>query len=285
MTTDRVQNCATCPPGNPHQAQDGGYLVCWNCSNRLLRWLRELEDYLPTLSLIKATSGGERGAPGYASRPPLDMNALFHTDWRSDYDPLDGIGALACLHMWTRTVREERAIDPPEHITLASEIGCLRSNHQWLTCQPFIDELADDLRKVHGAVLAVAGDPAPRSVGRCITVHQHGECGGKVYERPRRWRRAVRHLPPRLRWTRPREAQAAGGERMTVTRVPASVALLALHRSGYTVTAATLRKWVQRGHITRTSTGYHLGEIVAYLDKRNTPRPNVAAGGDMCHAC
>lgn len=51
-------------------------------------------------------------------------------------------------------------------------------------------------------------------------------------------------------------------------RVPAELALLALHQSGHTVTSSTLRKWVQRGHITRGDGGYDLREIIAYLEER-----------------
>jgi hypothetical protein len=51
-------------------------------------------------------------------------------------------------------------------------------------------------------------------------------------------------------------------------RVSAELALLALHQSGYQIKAATLRAWVQRGHITRGSGGYDLTEILAYLDRR-----------------
>ena len=51
-------------------------------------------------------------------------------------------------------------------------------------------------------------------------------------------------------------------------RVPAELALLTLHQSGYTVAPATLRKWVQRGHITRGDGGYDLSEILTYVDRR-----------------
>lgn len=53
-----------------------------------------------------------------------------------------------------------------------------------------------------------------------------------------------------------------------MTRVPASLALLMLRKGGYELSPATLRKWVQRGHITRGPGGYDLREIVAYLDRR-----------------
>lgn len=55
-----------------------------------------------------------------------------------------------------------------------------------------------------------------------------------------------------------------------MTRVPAALALLALHQSGQDVTPAALRNWVWRGHITRGPGGYDLAEILAYLDRRET---------------
>lgn len=60
-------------------------------------------------------------------------------------------------------------------------------------------------------------------------------------------------------------------------RVPASLALLALHQSGYPIKAGTLRQWVRRGHITRTADGYDLAEIVTYLDRRNADTAKPAA--------
>jgi hypothetical protein len=56
-----------------------------------------------------------------------------------------------------------------------------------------------------------------------------------------------------------------------MTRVPAQLALLALRQSGHHLTAATLRSWVHRGHITRGKGGYSLTEIRLYLERRDTP--------------
>ena len=56
-----------------------------------------------------------------------------------------------------------------------------------------------------------------------------------------------------------------------MTRVPAGLVLTLLHQSGHQLTPATLRKWVQRGHITRGPGGYDLAEILNYLDRRDQP--------------
>lgn len=182
--TDQLHTCVVCPPGKPSKTE-GGQLVCFHCSNRILRWLRELEDYLPTLTVTRTATGiTDRGKPGFASQSPADDNVLHHTDWRTGWDALDGLGAVATIHSWARAVREDRAFQPPTYISLTSEVEALRTNHQWLICQPFVDEYARELREIHVAVRAAANDPVPRSVGRCITLGSRGECGGKVYERP-----------------------------------------------------------------------------------------------------
>jgi hypothetical protein len=56
-----------------------------------------------------------------------------------------------------------------------------------------------------------------------------------------------------------------------MTRVPASIALLALRQSGHHLSPVTLRSWVRRGHITRGPGGYDLREILDYLDQRSRP--------------
>jgi hypothetical protein len=55
------------------------------------------------------------------------------------------------------------------------------------------------------------------------------------------------------------------------SRVPASLALLALSQSGIVLSPTTLRTWVHRGHITRGKGGYCLTEIRLYLERRDTP--------------
>lgn len=58
-------------------------------------------------------------------------------------------------------------------------------------------------------------------------------------------------------------------------RVEAKLAVLLLHQEAdargddeLRIRAATLRKWVQRGHVTRGPGGYDLAEILTYLEQR-----------------
>lgn len=68
-------------------------------------------------------------------------------------------------------------------------------------------------------------------------------------------------------------------------RVPAALAVLLLHQEAdasgderLRIRPATLRKWVERGHITRGDGGYDLGEITAYVERRATTGRDRSAG-------
>lgn len=87
-----MTNCVVCPGAKPKEA-DEGKLVCFTCSNRILRLLRELEEYLPALSLFKTVSGGDTRKKGFGSSSPANDTAIHHTDWRTNWSALDVMGA------------------------------------------------------------------------------------------------------------------------------------------------------------------------------------------------
>lgn len=184
MTEDTApRQCAICPKDMSTE-KETHRLVCFHCSNRILRQLRELEEYLPALSLLKTVAAGEGRRPGFGSRSPANDTVIHHTDWRTTPSALDGMGAIATVHEWATSVREDRGLQPPRGLTFFGEIEALRTHHSWIVCQPFVDDYAQELREIHSAVRAAANDPIPRSVGRCIHMLQHGECGADVYELP-----------------------------------------------------------------------------------------------------
>lgn len=176
-----MTDCQVCPPSKPREAEQGKQ-VCFHCSNRILRLLRELEEYLPRLSLLKGRGGSERGRPGFGSSSPVHDAAIHHTDWRTTPSALDGMGAVATVHEWATNVREGRGIDPPASLSFWGEVEALRHNHAWIVCQDWVADYAAELREIHAAVRATAGDPIPRSVGKCIAIRQSGECGADVFE-------------------------------------------------------------------------------------------------------
>lgn len=55
-------------------------------------------------------------------------------------------------------------------------------------------------------------------------------------------------------------------------RVPVVLVILMLAQGGIHVNARQIRNWRLRGHITRTTEGYDLREIVDYLDRRSARR-------------
>lgn len=178
-----MSECVVCPGAKPAQAE-AGKQVCFRCSNRILRDLREIEEYLPTLSLLKTVTGGEGRSPGFGSRSPANDTAIHHTDWRTTPSALDGMGAVATVHEWAKNVREGRGMEPPASLTFWGEVHALRVNHAWIVCQEWVADYAGELREIRAAVRAAANDPVPRSVGRCIHQLKHGECGADVYELP-----------------------------------------------------------------------------------------------------
>jgi len=181
-------HCVVCSTKEKPKPAEPGKMVCFKDSGRILRYLRELEEYLPTLSLLKSPPGiTEYSAPVFGSRSPANDSAIVHTDWRSESSNLTGemdggMGALGVVASWARAVREERGLEGPQRATLTTEVTCLRSNHDWITAQPFVDEYAKELRDVHGMVRSLAHDPVPRPVGKCIRFKGNVECKGDVFE-------------------------------------------------------------------------------------------------------
>lgn len=176
-----MTNCLVCPEAKPREAE-AGKQVCFHCSNRILKHLRELEEYLPHLSLLKTRGDGGRGRPGFGSSSPVNDAAIHHTDWRTTPSALDGMGAVATVHEWAVNVREGRDMAPPAALSFWGEVDALRQNHAWIVCQEWVGDYATELREIHAAVRAVAADPIPRAVGRCIAILSSGECGADVFE-------------------------------------------------------------------------------------------------------
>lgn len=175
-----------CVVGNENlDEKRDGPLVCFRCSNRILRHLRELEEYLPTLSPEKTVGGDSGRKSGFESSSPANDAVLIHQDPRSGWDELDGYGALAVLISWASLVVEERRNEWAKSKTsygLPDSVLILRRNHSWIVQQPWVDEYAGELRSVHAAVRALAHDPVPRSQGKCIRWHGNVECKGDVFE-------------------------------------------------------------------------------------------------------
>lgn len=181
-------HCVVCSTEkHPREAEHG--LLCHGDSNRILRHLRELEEYLPTLSLLRSPGGMEPiGKASFGPRSPANDAAIVHTDPRSGTEVITDArgevkaeyGALGVVSSWASVVVEGRNVKPSPSAFL--DIGLLRRNHDWVVRQAWVDEYARELKFVHAAVRKEAHDEVPKPVGKCIRFENNRECKGDVYE-------------------------------------------------------------------------------------------------------
>ena len=181
-------NCVL-PHRDPKTAANGT-LVCPGHT----RWLREsIDDVVVTFALLPhfyepgtAIDDGQQ-VRGKRVDPPapvrLDVVALLDKRTIARH-PGDIVPVLAILEAWARLVREERQLQPcRKQSTVTSEAGTLLAHIDWIICQPWVDDLAREIREVKSALHSAIGDHAPRPVGTCPVVHPDtGECGGKLYQ-------------------------------------------------------------------------------------------------------
>ena len=181
-------NCLL-PHRDPKSAADGT-LVCPGHT----RWLADtVEDIVVTYALLPAfyepgtaIDDGHQ-VKGKRVDPPapvrLDVVALLDRRTIARH-PGDLVPVLAILEAWARLVREERNLQACQRrATVTSEAGTLIAHLGWIITQPFVDELAKELRECKSALHSAIGDHAPRPVGRCPVVHPDtGECDGPLYQ-------------------------------------------------------------------------------------------------------
>lgn len=181
-------NCVL-PHRDPKTAANGT-LVCPGHT----RWLTEsIDDVVITYALLPhfyepgtAIDDGQQ-VRGKRVDPPapvrLDVVALLDKRTIARH-PGDIVPVLAILEAWARLIREERQLQPcRRQATVTSEAGTLLAHINWIICQPWVDDLAREIREVKSALHSAIGDHAPRPVGTCPVVHPDtGECGGKLYQ-------------------------------------------------------------------------------------------------------
>lgn len=187
--------CTVCRKAETHRH------ACDTCLTDTRRRLRELELYaawLTTTDLLSPTRGaGGRGSPGYASRPPIRLDAVALTDPRSATNPppLDearGVGLaedaepiwpiLGTLNGLANYVRRQLGHASATFVTLSGEVGYLLGHLDRAAYEPWIDDVIADIRDLHGQARATAHDQPPGPIGRCLRVG----CDAEVYPPPPR---------------------------------------------------------------------------------------------------
>jgi hypothetical protein len=198
MTT-LVRSCVLLGCSGRRELEPGAY-ACGDCQVRLVRKLADIGESIISAAPVHGAPGPH--AKGYRSTPPLRLDVVAMLDRRTeinggsgadiDDDVLDDIPNVgADLGGWVRVLAEEHPdfdgegwnADP---IAYAWGADLLRSRCDWVVRQPWVDEFAADIARVHGALRAACCDLPDEPVGMCLT---HG-CDGRAY--PTRERDGVR---------------------------------------------------------------------------------------------
>ena len=150
---------------------------------------------------------------------------------------------------WARIVSEEQGIALPK-ANVKAVAKYLTKNLPWLIDQPFIDELFNEVDDaIEGCHRALTQREPTLTIGTCPGTHVDGSpCTGVLMVTP--LDRVIACKECDTTWeadTWPRLGLLLGCD--PVGPVDAYVASARLHDLGYTITPATIRKWVQRGKV------------------------------------
>lgn len=212
--------------------------LCARCSDHLEQRIAELPAQQQQ---VRACLGGLRSNTNDGSRrtkgnPPMPMNPTA-------FDHLEQLHATVVG--WTRIITEERGLRGPDRNDVAHLGPWLLSQHDWICGQPWVDDMADELRDLQRAADGItrARPQQHRLPAPCPTCDQQqltrwdgadhvtcGSCG-------RTW---TEHDYARL-------VLVLASDRGTSITAPE-----AAKRAG--VPASTFRRWVGEGHIRRLGT-------------------------------
>ena len=194
---------STCVLACRREAQIG--LVCWQHHDRLADLLdprnrgtdynpQRPDDAMVTPSIpvlyaqLSAESGrgetGPAGPPAFGPSSPGNDHVLVLRDPRSRAEQLgpDDVERaprppLVVLSALTQRVADERGALPGRLlVTVVDHASWLHGALGWIVEQPWVDEVARQLRELSASLRAAAGDPPPSPVGTCrATVNDDGE--------------------------------------------------------------------------------------------------------------
>lgn len=208
--------CLLCPSNYPNA---DGMLVDWRCHDRLRDQLDpdhhgNLEHAdpasIPVLHALltphKDSAGDDssRRAPGFASTVIINTHSVSMLDhrskangqpwtdragrwhWETDTPPLSTAAVLAG---WARIVIDDRPLSGlPGLWTVPTLARLLHTHLDWCCAQPWIPDMADELRTLHSqlrsATRAATGEYRPRPVGACHAPAPEDaarECGGPLW--------------------------------------------------------------------------------------------------------
>lgn len=161
---------------------EGGSLLCAACITWFTALLRDTEAHIAVLTTERrATGSSERGNFGYGSSSPAADHVIAMLDPRSSANAVNPDDeenpplSVAVLGEWARRVGWRGG-------TVRDAVSALLISHQWITAQPWVLDLLDELSRLHRQVAAAAGDAPPRPVASCTLLINGVVCGGDVVQ-------------------------------------------------------------------------------------------------------
>jgi hypothetical protein len=197
--------CLLCPPPRPGRSwrlSDPGYRSCGPCLDRLREQLREIGDRYAALNPSPGASGdGQRGAPGFESRPPAQLTVICARDWRSSREARTWRGAdgrlhreherpplsvVAELYTLARHVADARTLTPPDQVRAPDLVRWLDQHLDWITRQDGVVGFARVLRELVAQLRPLTGEPGAKRIGVCPNTLEDAdgstrECGAPLF--------------------------------------------------------------------------------------------------------
>lgn len=180
---DVTRLCAAHKGPRSAAAVEPGHL-CLGCDKAVLGAVRDcarLWDQM--LELATGTGGGSHsGTPGSSLRAPTRLDILSLMDPRSRPDG-DLPPAAAIFADWAGLIAEQRRFTTPRDTY--SQIRFVESNWRWVQEQPWVGDLAREVRRVRSVLVGLCGETR-RVIARCQAPHpdpqMDEDCNGPLFQ-------------------------------------------------------------------------------------------------------
>lgn len=171
--------CVLCPPQRAKVSRPGGQ-TDWDCHDRLQAAVVEIVNRYARLTARPGSGAafdGGRRAPGFGSRPPVNLHNATLRDPRTHPAELGEAHApLNFLLTWGRWIRTTRSQPPRgyaggvDDLEIADIEGTyLFNSMDWITRQYWVVQFSEQMRAVVSQLRSATGEPNPRPVGWCLS--------------------------------------------------------------------------------------------------------------------
>lgn len=187
-----MSGCVLCTVRPPREA-DERKRACLPCIDGLWQRLDEIATLTPFLEFLREPSvvPSVRRTSGDGSPAPARVEVLSLLDDRGD------LSLSAVLGRWAARLAEERKLSGQ-----VDPVKSLRAHVAWLAAQPYLEDLAADVARIHTEVRRACGE-VTSTVGRHTADLGGDACGGSIVASPWQANAACQrcgHEWPRSQW-------------------------------------------------------------------------------------